>query len=78
MAGSYRETWTEHQVTLIEIEIEGADSEEHAQSLVNTFGSLGEGRWIEQGAMITITHTIQDSDSEPNDDGEWEEDEENE
>ena len=87
MSTTYRETLTEHQCIEVEVIVEDAESEEQAREIATLFADFEEGTYHAastlQGAgmatmdgnpIVTINRTVQDSDTEENDDGEWEDD----
>jgi hypothetical protein len=76
----YETTFTEQRQTTITVEVEDAPTEVDASELASLYADMGDGRYREhragQTVYVTITSNIDDSDTDWNDDGEWEPDDE--
>lgn len=76
MAGTYREVYAMHEVWEVEVNVEGASSEERAEGIANLFAGWNEGKYDAGGGiLVTINRTLQDSDIGDTDEQEWEDDE---
>ena len=77
---TYRETFDKHELVRITFEVEGAESEQQARDIVSQYQSMepeGNGSityLAAKGVTLTIDASVEDSDTEENDDGEWEDD----
>jgi hypothetical protein len=71
----YTETYTEHEVWKVIVTVEGAESEQAARDLASEHYDLSDGRYAARGgAVVEVNRELEDSETDWNDDGEWEPD----